>query len=111
MPDLRIPLPAKLTSRDTSLDKDSLMTNACIESSKTGTNYAVKRPGFRYGYEGTTTTNLGIWFNDGTTYVIDPDDPSVLIGFVPPVGPASIIPTPIELYYEFGGEIYGVVDI
>jgi hypothetical protein len=111
MPEQRLPLITPLLCRDNTLDKDGLMTNAYIETSKTGTQYARKRPGFLYGYEGTTTTNLGVWFNNGTTYVIDPDDPSVLIGFVAPDGPASIISTPVELYYEFGGEIYGVVDI
>lgn len=88
MAETRISLALPSEPRDPSLEKDSLLTNTCIESSKTGSFYAVKRPGFQAGYEGTTTDNLGIWFNDGVIYTIDPDDSSVLLGFIPstPIG-------------------------
>lgn len=88
MPELRLPLITPFLCRDNTLDKDGLMTNAYIETSKTGTQYARKRPGFQAGYEGTTTDNLGVWFNDGVIWTIDPDDPSVLVGFIPstPIG-------------------------
>lgn len=88
MAETRLSLALPSEPRSASLDKDSLLTNACIESSKVGSTYAVKRPGFQAGYEGTTTDNLGVWFNDGVIWTIDPDDPSVLLGFIPstPIG-------------------------
>lgn len=85
---LRIPLALPTEPRDVELTKDSKLTNSYVEQSKIGTVYARKRPGFQAGYEGTTTDNLGVWFNDGVIWTIDPDDASVLLGFIPstPIG-------------------------
>jgi hypothetical protein len=81
--DLRISLALPSEPRDPSFTKDSLLTNCFIETSKIGTNYALKRPGFTVGTEGITTgLNRGIFFYNGTVWYVDEN--TALQGFVPP---------------------------
>ena len=54
--EIRLPVAVPTTSRKaTELDKDSLLQNVFIDTSKLGSKYAVKRPGFLVGSEAVTT--------------------------------------------------------
>lgn len=63
---LRLPLYAPLTSRDSSLDKDSLATNVFYDSVE-GSSYATKRPGIETLITG-SGQGQGIYFFDGEVF-------------------------------------------
>jgi hypothetical protein len=66
MPKVRIPLEATIESRDTTLDKDSLTTNAFVEQSAIG-NYTIKRPGLEVLASALGRGLGGLWYN-GSLY-------------------------------------------
>lgn len=61
---VRTPLAIPTVPRNASVDTDAMLRNAYIDNSQSGTQVAVKRPGFLYGYDAITTgTNKGIYFD------------------------------------------------
>lgn len=67
MPVLRLPLEVQIESRDSTLEKDSLIANGFIEKSNLGGSYVVKRPGLNVFAEG-YGVGLGIYTFDGVTF-------------------------------------------
>ena len=72
MPKVRLNLALPSEPRDSTFNKDSLVKNAFLEPSKSGTAYLRKRPALVFGSGGVTVgNNRGIFYHNGTLWVVN----------------------------------------
>lgn len=76
MASIRLPIQNDLKTRDTTVDKDSIVSNGFIEKTESGVLYTAKRPGITLEYTGAGTANGGFYYND-KVYVWDTTTPAL----------------------------------